>query len=207
MTRKIEKAKLIVVEGRDEEFFFDALLVHLNRDDVQVLPIGGKTMLGDNLQALILDPRFPNVDALIVVRDADSTPPNSNVSAFKRAWESVSAALQNAALPVPVEHATLSADSPRTGIFIMPDGQNDGMLESLCLTSVSDQPEYPCVVEYFQCLAKHSVQPNNLDKGRAHAYLASRVEPDKRVGEAAQAGYWPWKSDTFLPLVDFVKQM
>jgi hypothetical protein len=143
----------------------------------------------------------------MVVRDADATPPDSDVPAFKRAWDSVSTALQNASLPVPKEHATLSADSPRTAIFIMPDGQSNGMLESLCLASVSDQPEYACVSEYYECLAKHNVEPKNLEKARDHAYLASRVELDKRVGEAAQAGYWPWNADAFLPLIDFLNQM
>ena len=44
----------------------------------------------------------------------------------------------------------------------------------------------------------------DLHKARAHAWLASRVEPDKRVGEAAQAGYWPWGADAFLDLWSFV---
>ncbi len=46
--------------------------------------------------------------------------------------------------------------------------------------------------------------PNNLDKARAHAWLASRPECDKRVGEAAQAGYRPWGSDAFRALWAFV---
>jgi len=209
MSRKVEidAPKLLIVEGRDEELFFGALLRdHLGRDDVQVLPIGGKTLLRDNLQALIRDPRFSEVEAIGVIRDADVTPPGSDVPAAERAWESVSSALRDAAIPVPAGHAAFSTGSPRAGIFIVPDGRNDGMLESLCLAAVGEQPEYSCVDDYFDCLATHAIRPNNVDKARVHAYLASRIEPDRRLGEAAQAGYWPWESTAFAPLVKFVRQ-
>jgi len=205
---EITKRKLLIVEGRDEENFFNALFRdHLCRDDVQVLPIGGKTRIHDNLQALILDPRFSDVEALIVVRDADVGAPGSDTPAFRSAWESVCLALRNAAIPVPTAHATFSTETPRTGVFIMPDGHSDGMLESLCLAAVRNQPEYACVVGYFECLAKHDVRPGHLDKARAHAFLSSRPEPDRRVGEAAQAGYWPWESQAFSQLIEFLRGM
>ena len=78
------------------------------------------------------------------------------------------------------------------------------MLETLCLLSVATLPEFPCVDGYLQCLQGHGAVPNNLHKARAHAWLASRLEPDKRVGEAAQAGYWPWDADAFRDLWSFI---
>jgi hypothetical protein len=48
---------------------------------------------------------------------------------------------------------------------------------------------------YFQCLQAHQIAPKSLHKARAHAWLASRPEPDRRVGEAAQAGYYSGKKD------------
>jgi hypothetical protein len=81
------------------------------------------------------------------------------------------------------------------------------MLETLCLLSVSTLPEFSCVDGYFQCLQGYNIIPNNLHKARAHAWLASRPELDKRVGEAAQAGYWPWDSDAFTDLWSFIRSL
>lgn len=81
------------------------------------------------------------------------------------------------------------------------------MLETLCLTSVSTTPELHCVGDYFQCLRSHAVMSGNPHKARAHAWLASRPEPGKRMGEAAQAGYWPWDSDAFAELWSFIRSL
>lgn len=37
-----------------------------------------------------------------------------------------------------------------------------------------------------------------------HVWLASEVEPEKRLGEAAEAGYWPWTSPAFDALRQFL---
>jgi hypothetical protein len=44
MSIKIDRPKLLIVEGRDEELFFTAALRdYLGLTDIQVMPIGGKT--------------------------------------------------------------------------------------------------------------------------------------------------------------------
>jgi hypothetical protein len=93
------------------------------------------------------------------------------------------------------------------GVFIVPNGVDDGMLETLGLLAVSAMPGIHCLNDYFQCLQGHNVIPSNRDKARAHAWLASRQEPDKRVGEAAQSGYWPWDSDANTDLWAFVRSL
>jgi hypothetical protein len=115
--------------------------------------------------------------------------------------------LRHVGLPCPAAHGQFAAGTPRVGIFIVPNSVDDGMLETLCLQSVAALPEFPCVDGYLQCLQGHGVIPNNLHKARAHAWLASRLEPDKRVGEAAQAGYWPWDSDAFLDLWSLIRSL
>ena len=46
--------------------------------------------------------------------------------------------------------------------------------------------------------------PNNLSKARVQAFLSSRIEPGKRLGEAAEAGYWPFNNPVFNPIKDFL---
>jgi hypothetical protein len=110
-------------------------------------------------------------------------------------------------LPCPAGHAQFTAGPPRVGIFVMPDGISDGMLETLCTASVSARPDYARVTDFFTCLQGHAAAPNNMHKARAHAWLASRVEPGKRVGEAASAGYWPFADAAFADLWNFVRAM
>ena len=213
MSIQIQKPKLLIVEGRDEELFFDAALRdHLSLTDIQVMSIGGKTQLSRNLTALVKDARFPTVQSLAVIRDADrpiavATVTGSQVSEAAKAFDSVRGCLRHASIACPGGHGQFAAGPPRVGIFIVPDGIGDGMLETLCVTSVSTAPEFHCIDDYFTCLQGHAIATNNLHKARAHAWLASRPEPAKRVGEAAQAGYWPWDSGAFVELWSFIRSL
>ncbi len=205
MSISIAKPKILIVEGRDEEMFFDAALRdHLGLTDIQIMPIGGKTQLSRNLTGLVNVAGFPTVQSLAILRDADLTAPGATHTSAAQAFQSVCGSLQHVGLPCPAAHGQFAAGPPRVGIFIVPNGVDDGMLETLCLMSVASLPEFPCVDSYFQCLQGHGAIPNNPHKARAHAWLASRPEPDRRVGEAAQAGYWPWDSDAFRDLWTFI---
>lgn len=205
---RIDRKRLLIVEGRDEELFFVALLEgHLGRTDVQVLGVGGKTQIARNLQALVRDPGYGALEAIAIVRDADLTAAECSEPAARGAWKSVTDAMARARIPVPSQHAVFVQSTPRTGVFILPDGQHDGMLETLCVKSIEEEPAYSCLQRYFDCLTEQGIPQKRRDKGLAHAYLASRPEPDKRVGEAAQAGYWPWESPAFASVIAFLRAL
>jgi len=208
MNAQIQKPKLLIVEGRDEQFCFEAALRdHLGLTDIQVMPIGGKSLLTRNLTGLITDPNFATVGSLAVVRDADETTPGATMPSAAQSFQAVCGSLRHVNLSCPAAHGKFAEGPPRVGVFIVPNGTDDGMLETLCLHSVSTLPEFPCVDAYFQCLQGHQIAPKNFHKARAHAWLASRPEPDRRVGEAAQAGYWPWDSSAFGDLWAFLRAM
>ncbi len=208
-----EGVKLLIVEGRDEQLFFEAALrVHLGLTDIQVMAVGGKTRLTRSLEILVNDIHFPTVPSMAVVRDADSpigvpATPGAAISEADNAFRSACGSLRHVGLSCPPAHGQFSDGSPRVGVFIVPNGTDDGMLETLCLHSVSTLSEFPCVDAYFQCLQAHQIAPKSFHKARAHAWLASRPEPDRRVGEAAQAGYWPWNSQAFDNLWAFLRSM
>lgn len=167
--KQIAQRKLLIVEGRDEKNFFEAALAgHLAIADIQVLDIGGEKRLTANLEALKVDAAFPIVESIGVIRDADLTPPGSQVSAASSAFDSVRGSLvsQGVQLPCPAGHGQFAAGPPRVGVFIMPDGVGDGMLETLCCSSVSGQGSYICVNDFFACLQAHGALPNNMHKAR-----------------------------------------
>jgi hypothetical protein len=195
---QITRPKLLLGEGVDEVRFFKSFLAHLGVADIQVEQYGGKTRLAAFLQTLVTPlPGFAALTTLALTRDADTDATG--------AFQSVSAALTAAGLAAPAGHGLAAGTTPRVHVFILPDGVNPGMLETLCLESVKNSPAFPCVTSYFSCaLRTASRQPKNWDKAFLHAWLASEVEPDRRLGEAADAGYWPWGSPAFAPLERFL---
>lgn len=205
---KISKSKILVVEGKHEEFLFaSALTSHLKISDVQILPVGGKDQIRGSLLALTKDPSFPQATTLAVIRDADATALGAIVTSAAAAFQSIVAALANAGLPSPAAHAQFSAGTPRVGVFIMPDGIRDGALETLCIDSVATLPEFNCVKEFFACLKTHGIQPSRADKAFAHAWLASKPKPDCHVGLGAKEGYWRFSEVAFNKLWDFLRAM
>jgi hypothetical protein len=196
----LSKPKLLIGEGKEEVDFFTAFLTHLNITNVQVEQYGGKQGLPSYLRTLVVRPGYLNVVSLGITRDAD----NSAQSAF----QSVCSSLNRASLPVPSRPGEIVGDSPQVSIMILPDGQNSGMLEDLCLAAVETDPVLQCVDEYFDCVYRTSGRkPNNMAKARVHAWLSSQIEPDRRLGEAAKAGYWPWDSPGFDSLKQFLQAL
>jgi hypothetical protein len=196
----ITQPKLLLGEGEDERRFFSALLAHLGIAGIQVEQYSGKTNLKDALEALSKGAGFATVTSLGITRDADG----DAVGAFA----SVCHALTNALLSVPAAHDQSAGATPRVRVWIMPDGRSPGMLEDLCFSAVQSDAAHPCVAEYFQCvLARAGRQPTNRAKANVHVWLASQPEPDKRLGEAAEKGYWPWVDPTFAPLINFLRSL
>lgn len=191
----IQEAKVIAVEGKEEVEFFSAMMVYLGLTGIQVLDYGGKDQLRPFLKALKATTGFARVASLGVVRDANANAAN--------AFQSVRDALQDAGLPIPTQMLVATGASPQVTVMILPDGTSSGMLEDLCLASVARNPAMTCVEQYFQCVQMQiGSLPSNMSKAKVHIFLASKPDPDLRLGEAAQAGYWPWDDPAF----DHVKQ-
>lgn len=199
MAVEIEQPIVLVVEGKEEEVFFQAFINHLRFEGIQILPIGGKEQLRPNLKALVASPGFSKVTSLGVVRDADANP--------DAAFQSVQDALKGAKLPTPERPLVPIGRSPRVAVMILPEGNAPGMLEDLCLKSVAQDPAMTCVEKYFQCLQKKVSLPDNLSKAKVQVFLASRPKAGLRLGEAAQAGYWLWKREAFQPLISFLNNL
>ena len=192
---RITSDRVLVVEGEDERRFFGAFIKHHGLPEFQIMPIGGKTQLRAGIRALKAAPGFSEVSGLVVVRDADDN--------ATHAFQAVAHALRDAELPVPKAPFAVCQGRPRTLVLIIANVQGCGNLEDLCLASVSQDPAIPCVDQYFDCLRKAGLAASmgaHDSKARAQAFLASRQRPGLRLGEAAEAGYWPFDSPAFAPL-------
>ena len=68
----IHKTKILVVEGKDEDKFFSALLNHMGIRGCQIIEIGGKGEFRNTLPALVKRSGFSSVSFLAIIRDADT---------------------------------------------------------------------------------------------------------------------------------------
>jgi hypothetical protein len=200
MATNIEEPNILVVEGKEEERFFGALIKHLGLQRIQIMPMGGRDKLLRNLKALAVSPGFSGVTFLGIAMDADADP--------NAAFQSIRNALQGARLPAPDSPSIPVGERPRVAVLILPEAYRRGMLEDLCLESVAQDPAMCCVEEYFKCLQQKALSlPNNMSKAKVQVFLASRSKPGLRLGEAAEAGYWPWNGNAFKQVKDFLQKI
>lgn len=200
MPKKLEKQKLLLVEGTHEEKFFQTIFEKENIFDIQVLTIVGKTQFRENIEILPKLDGFANVKSIGLVRDADTN--------FEGAFTSLVDALKNANIPQPQEAMKFTDSNPKVGIFITPDNQNLGSLEDLCLISVADDPILGCANDYLECLKKikNSDHPNKA-KALVQVYLAKEDDGDIHMGIASKKGVWDLSNSSFRKIIDFVKML
>lgn len=198
---QIHHSNVLVVEGYDDEFFFEALFKEMGLNNVQIYNIKGKNNLKDRLTALSKTSGFETVINLGIVRDADNNP--------KAAFQSICSAIKSAGLHVPKSPLIPAGKKPKVIVHILPDAKRSGMLEDVCLETVRADPAMICVEQYFQCLKKQKkiIPRNKISKAKVQVFLASKKEPGKRLGEAAKAGYWLWGSESLNETRNFLKKI
>ena len=195
----ISEPNLLLVEGDDDRRFFRALAQHLGLAEIAIRTMGGTGNLGDRVEAISAEPGFKDtVRTFGVVRDADENPAG--------AFQSVCDALRAADLPVPKRCGEPCGRAPRVSVMILPSQSETGSLEDVLLASVRDDLAAPCIDGYFDCLKEKGLPaPRQESKARVTAFLASRERAHRLLGEAADAGVWPWGSPAFTPLKEFLR--
>lgn len=197
---RILKPKLLIVEGKDEEVFFNGFIDHLNIKDVQVTGIGGKDKIKPNLKALSKDSNFSQIISLGIIRDADKSAEN----AFKSVRESLIAA----GLPSPKRALSTIKGPPKVTVMILPVRKRQGELEDLCLDAVADDSAMSCVDQYFDCLDRQLVdKPKKLSKAKVRVFLSSRKDPTLPLGISAEKGYWPLDNKAFADVQKFLQSL
>ena len=206
----ILQPNVLAGEGIEEVRFFAALLSYMGIEplrelprggrivgEIQLLPVGGREQCRAKLKALAQTPGFANVQSLGIVREADTDPDAT--------FRSVCDALKAASLAAP-EHPLIPAgQNPQLAVIILPNHNTPGMLENLCLQVVNGDPAVPCKESYFDSLQAKGLSVSNAGaKARVQTFLASRDRPGLRLGEAAEAGYWPWRHEAFSPVKEFL---
>lgn len=193
---------LLLVEGKDDENFFSALIEKMGIENIQIHAIEGIDKLKRFIRQLVRESDFEIVKGLGIILDADNRPPASAMQSIRSSLEGI------AGLSAPQKAGELFGDEVKTGVFILPDNQSPGMLETLIWKVIKDEAMRECIDQFAECA--ESVLGENLDrpdKSRVHAYIATKPKPNVSVGVAAQRGYWDFDHPAFSDIKDFVAQL
>ena len=194
---EIESNVQLIVEGRDQVGFSEAVLRHLGVTGVQIHDFGGVSQLRGFLGAFVATHGFNRVERIGVIRDAEGS--------AEDAFRSVQGALRNSGLPAPDRPEKRAAGQPLASELILPGAGRPGMLETLLCKSFADEQVNQCLDEFFECVGEDSIK--NPYKARVFAYLTTTSEPRHSVGVAAQQGQWDLEHEAFDGVRRFLQEL
>ena len=206
---RITNAHALLVEGKDEDNFFKALVKHLSISDVLTIPVGGIRQFPTKYPAALLLPGFrESVKSYAIIRDADRD--------AEATFQSVKGLIGKYRQPCPQTRGAYAPGPPKVGVYIMPGNAATGMLENLCMDTVEGHPIIGCVNTFMTGInnlvqwidpATVDKPPNNPHKARAKCFLAGNERDLPSIGVAAQAGVWNFDHESMRSLREFISQL
>lgn len=214
MSRKrlgLNAPNVLLAEGRDEQYLLPELLELAGvpwpePPPAEIVETDGVTKLldADFIQAAF---QAPHRVALGLVVDA-----NGDLAAR---WKSVRAALAAVAPAFPIGLASHGivheeAGRPRLGVWLMPDNERAGMLETLLLTARKEDPAVWDHVDAAVLEAKRlgaGFRDTHRDKAALHTWLAWQDPPGLALGNAAKAHHFDVRSPAFAPFVAWFRRL
>lgn len=204
--------KLIAVEGQDEVHFFNELIKFIGTSDIEVWEVGGKTQFKSKFAGFINLRGFDELESIAFVCDADNTNSRSAETSFSslcRIIENVTTEEPSFSgnIVLPSGMGEFSEGNPKIGIYVMPNNSDVGMLETLCLENVQNDPAMECVNEFIKCALLLEEKPKNIPKAKVQTFLASKEEIVNRLGLGAMKGYWKFESPAWNDLKTFISNL
>jgi hypothetical protein len=190
---RAEKARIILVEGKDDELVVRTISRQERLEDrIQVLTYAQSAKLIRFLDVLVRDSGFENVVRLGLTKDADDNVAGA-IQSLQIAWQTTSQTLTQLARPV-----------PQCDWFVVPDNENPGRLEDLCLRSVT----YPHILRLARVMywCSTALVPYKMDREKSlvACYLSMMRQNGLQLGTGAQAGCFDLNSSAFTRLREFV---
>lgn len=200
----LKEPKQLLVEGKDQQNFFQAFVRYLSLQHIQVQDFKGVSQFRDFLLGIVSNTDFDSITSLGIVRDAE----RSAQSAFQSIQDSImniNNNIDDVNLVVPTKAGKRQKGNPSVSVLILPDESSPGMLETLICRTFQGSEVDSCINDFFACA---EVIPNvsitNQDKARAFAYLTTKPNPHHSVGLAAQQGVWNLDHEAFDEVREFL---
>ncbi len=196
---EFSKQKLLLVEGRDDERFFFALLKNKNINDIHIEIYEGKKNLPATLKSLHVRPGFNNLTSIAIIRDADD-------KIGQIVFEEIVNVLKKTSLSIPMSFAEFSHGTPKVGIFVIPGKDKNGELEDFLLESITTNSEMRCVDSFINCIRNMKAIKKSA-KFRLYAWISSQEPPGLKLGQAADIGLFDFSHTSFSELTNFINKL
>lgn len=201
--RLSECDRVLVVEGYSDLHFYAEMLRHLGRlDGVFIQNMNGKQSLEAKLEDFLRPDLLQEKHAIAVIVDADDNP-QGTCEVLTTLLRSITG--QN------VVAGAWSGGSPRIGLFVTPDNQSKGELETpvwqTWAADTGNAPARACIETYRDCMATLQFTAKSPEKGLISSLLAIRSDEDPRLGPGARDRKFDLAAAGFAPLRAFLSQL
>ncbi|MEW5827906.1 MAG: DUF3226 domain-containing protein [Chloroflexota bacterium] len=202
MINDITQPKQLLVEGNDAVNFFYPFIDHLNIPDIQIQNFESVGDFRKFIGLFSKNSNFRNIVTSVgIVRDAEQTIADN-------AFRSICDAIVKVGLVAPSRVMEFSEAAPRIGVYILPDGTSPGMLETLLLGAVFNDPAFGCIDSFITCVQEtKNYIPQPPEKAKLLAYFASRERVKPLIGYSARAGYLNFDHAVYDQLKTFIKSL
>ncbi len=189
--QNIEKENVLLVEGPDDVRLVNDLLKTVpNGDTLQCINSEGKDKMPAILKQIKYTPGFSCAKKVAVMIDADNNPAQAVKDALKY--------LRKAEFD----------SSINTSFQIVPQS-GEGMLEDICMESVSDSPVMACIESFIECVNNSGLEiPRNKSKQKFLAYISTLPKAtDGTVKAALQKSYFDLSHSAFNDIRNFLIEL
>lgn len=197
--RELKSSTQLLVEGINPKRVFRVFCESWGVSDVEIHDFGNNENLRPYLETFARTDGFRRVRNLGIIRDAETS--------AKSALESGQNTLRSVGLSYRSLRENSTPGNPFVSVFVLPNGMDQGNLESLLWRSIEDTSEARCANEFLGCLDLGDIRVTRRDKARIQAYLASKSKPHGSVGVAAERGNWDAEHDAFAEIRRFLTNL
>jgi len=175
------KTRLLLVEGDDDQVFFDQFVNHLlestdaqlQGEELAIIQYEGRSKLTRRLRDLKKADNFEHITHIGIVRDSDF-----NTDALRSVQDRISTVNRDGPpiIDIPEYPLTPTKGDLRVSVLIVPSAEREGMLDDLVMEALTVDPIATCVHNYFDCLEENKVAivPEKVSKARIRVFLIGK---------------------------------
>lgn len=169
-----------------------------NFNNLIIVDLGGQDNLNKFLERL--KSKEIKISKIGIIQDADNN--------FEKSKENIENAIQNSKI-----------DKNKIDIFLTPNNQDKGDLETLLLSTIKNNNIIECFDDYKKCLLRNDeIHPKALNKGQVYAYTMYSQKGEnlyktqdsfmyKKKKEYYDTKLWDLEKEEFKPIIKFVENI
>jgi hypothetical protein len=201
-TFRVNRDRILMVEGRFDAGFIRALLARNDRRHVQVEQLDGEGGVRAKVLARALTAGFESVKWLGIMLDADS-----NADGQYRSARDAIVAISKPRFAAPESgwsRRPAQRDQHSSSVIVFPDGATNGDLETFLRSVLQNQPIAECVDRFVDCVKAAGTVLRHESKTWVYSYLATLAQPGPTLSAAARAGELPVDHEGFASLLALI---